>query len=253
MLPLPPQFTTVRSRRLFEEVCNQIRAQITSGVLKEGDKLPPERELATQFGISRSAVRAALRNLEFAGLIGLQKGVKGGSFVLSDEMGLVHSFQSMFDVGRLSFDELTEARIWLQDVVVNLAVLRMSDADIDLLDQDVRRTERALADGSAGLDPASTQDFYAILAEATGNRVLAMITRALSQMVYKAILPLRPPLNFDIVAVRERFIVQLRKRNAEAANTIMRDYLEFLHQHIIASNAPRAADHPSAASTLPPT
>ena len=91
-----PIFRPVKSRRLFEEVCEQVRNQIASGALKPGDKLPSERDLALQFDISRSAIREALRNLEFAGLVRLQKGVKGGSFVLGNEMGLVNSFENMF-------------------------------------------------------------------------------------------------------------------------------------------------------------
>ena len=76
-LVLPP-FGPVRTRRVFEDICDQIRGQVLGGILRPGDKLPAERELAEQFGVSRTAVREALRSLEIAGVVKLQKGVKGG-------------------------------------------------------------------------------------------------------------------------------------------------------------------------------
>tara|TARA_R110001606_G_scaffold232277_1_gene379797 strand:+ start:21624 stop:22340 length:717 start_codon:yes stop_codon:yes gene_type:complete len=226
-------FLPVQSRRLFEDVCDQIRAQIADGSLKSGDKLPAERDLAVQFGISRTAVREALRSLEFAGLIELKKGAQGGAFVLGTDMGLVLPFQSILDVGHLSLRELTDARIEIQDIVVRLACAHASIADFDALSADIERTRHHLENGTAGTDPSATQLFYSLLAEATGNRVLVVIVKALSQIVYQAIHPLHRPLNFDLVGVRTRFLDHMKTGDVEGARKIMRDYLEFLHQHIV--------------------
>jgi len=67
-------FDTVKSARLFEEICDQVRSRLSQGRIRPGDKLPPERTLADQFGVSRAAVREALRALEVSGLIELRKG-----------------------------------------------------------------------------------------------------------------------------------------------------------------------------------
>src|SRR5258708_20009789 len=77
-----PDFGPIKPKRVFEEICERIRNELSSGALRPGDKLPPERELAEQFGVSRTAVREAFRSLERSGLIGLQKGAKGGAFIL---------------------------------------------------------------------------------------------------------------------------------------------------------------------------
>src|SRR6476619_4824745 len=69
-----PTFEPIRTRRAFEEICDRIRAQIAAGKLRPGDKLPPERELALQLGVGRNALREALRSLEIAGIVRLQKG-----------------------------------------------------------------------------------------------------------------------------------------------------------------------------------
>src|SRR3972149_1337530 len=69
----------VRSTRIYEEIVRQIKALITEGKLRSGDQLPPERELAAEFKVSRTSVREALRTLESIGLIQIRPG--GGTFV----------------------------------------------------------------------------------------------------------------------------------------------------------------------------
>src|SRR6201986_5161850 len=76
-----PAFEPIRRRRAFEEVCETIRHQLSFRALRPGDKLPAERELAEQLGVSRSALREVLRTLELAGILELKKGIKGGAFV----------------------------------------------------------------------------------------------------------------------------------------------------------------------------
>src|SRR6201987_4139617 len=60
--PASPTFRPIHTRRAFEEICGRIREQLALGVLKPGDKLPPERDLAQQLGVSRNVLREALRS-----------------------------------------------------------------------------------------------------------------------------------------------------------------------------------------------
>lgn len=227
------RFRPVKSRRLFEEISEQVRDQIASGTLLPGDKLPAERELALQFGVSRAAVREALRSLEFAGLIRQHKGVKGGSFILGSEMGLVNSFDVMMSVGGLSFDELNQVRIEILDIVTRLAVHNHREVHLKALEKDVKRTEAHLRASEIASDPAITQNFYALLAEATGNRLLVAIVKALSQFLYKALSPPYPPVSLDLVVVRTQFLRSLALRDETRARAIMRDFLVRLHGYIM--------------------
>jgi DNA-binding FadR family transcriptional regulator len=122
-----PSFAPIKTQRTFEAVCEQIRAQLAAGTLKTGDKLPAERELAVEFQVSRSALREALRTLEMAGIIRNAKGVKGGSFIQAAEPDhIVQAMRDYVHLGKVTLDELTEARLATMDIIIRLACERAS-------------------------------------------------------------------------------------------------------------------------------
>src|SRR5437763_3651960 len=65
----PVEFQAVRKARRYQQVAEQVHRLISQGVLKPGDHLPPERELAAKFGVGRSSVRDAIRTLEVMGIV----------------------------------------------------------------------------------------------------------------------------------------------------------------------------------------
>ena len=75
------KYKAVRTARLYEQIVKQIEESIVEGVLKPGDQLPTERELAQQFGVSRTAVREAVKTLTEKGLVESHSG--RGTFVTS--------------------------------------------------------------------------------------------------------------------------------------------------------------------------
>ncbi len=99
--PLPRlQFSKVRRRRVFEEICDQIRRKLARGEFRPGDKLPTERELAAEFSVGRPAVREALRTLESSGVLVLKKGLKGGAFVREGDPTVVtQSIHDLLNLG----------------------------------------------------------------------------------------------------------------------------------------------------------
>ncbi|MBR9909266.1 MAG: FadR family transcriptional regulator [Gammaproteobacteria bacterium] len=222
-----PLFNPVGSRRIFEEVSEQITRQIANGTIAVGDKLPAERQLSEQFGISRAALREALRTLEFAGLIGQEKGVNGGSFILESEMGLLQPFQNMWQMDQLSFTDLMDARIEIQDIIIRLAVRKATERDFAVLDKDIARIKQHLKQDTH-IDHKSTQHFYTLLANIAGNRVFTMIVKALSEIVPKS-----PPLTPDIIRVREGFMTHFRARDLPQASGILRDHLVCLKEQAL--------------------
>ncbi|HXV97259.1 MAG TPA: GntR family transcriptional regulator, partial [Anaerolineae bacterium] len=75
-------YSTIYSSRLYEQITEQIQKLVMDGSLRPGDKLPPERELAERFGVSRTAVREAVKALREKGLVEIQPG--RGTFIIND-------------------------------------------------------------------------------------------------------------------------------------------------------------------------
>ena len=141
-------FVPIKHRRLSDQVSEQIQGRIASGELRSGDKLPPERELAETFGVSRGAVREALRSLERSGLVSLQAGARGGAFIGEGDPSLIgDSFRNLYQLGSVSLDELTEARLWLASTVVRIACARATDSDLDALAANVDEAEELIKAG----------------------------------------------------------------------------------------------------------
>src|SRR5687767_4518570 len=79
-----PAFRPVSTPRAFEAILLQLKEAIGAGHLRAGSRLPSERELASQFGVSRASVREALRVLEALGIVGTRRGADNGAVLLSE-------------------------------------------------------------------------------------------------------------------------------------------------------------------------
>lgn len=223
------QFGPIKSARLFEEICTQIRAQLSLGKIGPGDKLPAERDLAEQFGVSRSAVREALRALEVSGLIELRKGVKGGAFLLAESAPLTQSFENMLDLGRISMHDFTEARILITEVITRLACERGRKKDFDAIARNIDRLEQAIKNGEGYKDVSVITDFYDLLAVATGNQTLRFLSHGIAQLLSTLIAEKQPrPMN-DLVEKRREILKYLRARDADTAGRLLTEHLIRVH------------------------
>lgn len=230
--------TTVpkKSRRAFEDVAGQIRQQISAGQLKVGDKLAPERDLAKQFGVGRNAVREALRDLESKGILRLEPGRSGGSFIRQPNTSRVtHALTDLIDTGSISLTELTEARVLYMGLIVELACARATEADFQALEQNIDETDEFTRAGLIAQRTDRLGQFYTRLAESTENSVLVLIATSLSSIV-KRFLDLAPESRRGTldttVPSRRRFIRYLRARDVEKARHELNDHLVRLHRSL---------------------
>ncbi|NUZ06105.1 FadR/GntR family transcriptional regulator [Piscinibacter koreensis] len=232
---------SVRTPRIFEAICEQVRSQLSMGRLKPGDKLPAERELAVQFGSSRTAVREALRSLEIAGVIELRKGVKGGAFIREGDPAVVtRSFGDMVHLGRISLENLTESRVIIQDAVIRLACERGSDADFDALEESIARTERLTREKRWDERRVQLVSFYRVLAQATQNEVMVIMVDALTDIVLQVIARDSAVPKEDTVKVQRQIVECLRRRDADAAAALMSRHLKALHGHLFDAASQRS-------------
>lgn len=226
-----PAFMPVKTPRAFEVICEQIRAELATGALKAGDKLPSERDLAAQFQVSRNALREALRALEVSGIIRNAKGAHGGAFIQSaDPDRIVQAMQDYVHLGDITLNELTEARIALQDIIIRLACERAEERDYVELEAIIERT-RAAADVESRYQCAV--EFYEALAKITGNRIFGIFVDSLASILHEFITgPGYETLEETLFRSRQRLLRHLKARNADAAAEEMRQHLERVHRHV---------------------
>ena len=227
-------FRPIHTRRAFEEICERIREQLALGVLKPGDKLPPERDLAQQLGVSRNVLREALRSLEMAGVLRLQKGVKGGAFIQEGDTSRMNEvMRDMLSLGTISVRELSEARIHVLDLVVRLACANARQPDFAALEANIERTEVATREGRLLDRVECSREFYKLLAAATRNKVIAMIVASVTEIhmrfVYAKVAS-SGAATPRLVEKRRQFLSALRARDVSVAAQLMRSHLESVQQ-----------------------
>jgi len=163
------KYLPVQSERLYERIVEQIETAIVAGDLKVGEKLPPERELAAQFAVSRTAVREAVKILREKGFIEIHPG--RGTFVTNKAPNSMRqSFDSLIKFGPNDGSaNLVEVREILEPEIAALAATRMTDEFIADM-QEAVETMDAAPDMDVYVE--ADLDFHLALAEATQNPII---------------------------------------------------------------------------------
>lgn len=226
-------YRQVRVRRTFEEVALQLRTMLGDGTLRPGDRLPPERELSRRLGVSRSALREALRTLEIGGLLELRKGKTGGAFVTSgDPSVLSNGMRDLLTLGNLSFEELAEARLWIEELVVRIACKRATEADLQALEHNLRDAEALLGQGRYAEKTQANIEFHNILARATRNAILVMNVSTITEVMRGFAERVDEPTDLSMPE-RHRFIRALRARDEERAVKIILTMMRRWHRRFV--------------------
>lgn len=240
-----PVFRPIRSQRAFEEIASQIRTQLAEGKLRVGNRLPSERALAEQFGVSRNTLREALRSLEHAGLVRLQKGATGGAFITeASGDAIATGLLDMYHSGTISPEQLTEARIWLESVVVREACQRAKPEDIERLRENVRQAEEANARGDLDARAEINLEFHRILARMTGNPVVLIVMDSVLAVLRHFVQTIGPYENSFVLPSRKRFLKLMEARDAQGAISEMEASLKRLQRSYLSlakESAPAAA------------
>lgn len=212
---LPMDFSAIAPTRAVDEISAQVREMIAGGRLKPGDRLPSERDLSARLGVSRNTLREALRALEHAGIVEMRKGATGGAFVRFGSSGVIVSgMRDLYHLGAITPEQLTEARVWLSEVVVRVACERATDDDFAALEANIN----AVAKASEFDERARhNRQFHVLLAQATRNPILVITMEGIVEVFAHFIAQIGPSDNSFILPSRRRFLKHLRARDAAAA------------------------------------
>jgi len=221
----------VEAQRLYQHVAEQIGSLIHAGEFRDGDRLPPERELAKQLGVSRPVVREAMIALEIAGLVDVRGGA--GAFVKRARADASSLLAATADPGPGPFD-LIAARQMLEGEIAFTAASKVTQANLHSLTEAI---DQMRSDIEAGRDTRqSDRLFHLRVAELTGNGVLSGLVDGLWAHMLAPM--------FDVlgrhaglrgedrmtIADHERIVEALGRRDAEAARAAMRAHLAHVEE-----------------------
>jgi GntR family transcriptional regulator, transcriptional repressor for pyruvate dehydrogenase complex len=220
-----PIYKTVKTSRLYEQIVQQVEGSILKGQLKPGDQLPAERDLAQRFGVSRTAVREAVKTLREKGLVEAYSG--RGTFVTDGtSQAIRQSFDLMIRISQqVGSGNLVELRLVLEPELAGLAALRIDDQLLATMRESVAVMDRSLRDPDAFVE--ADLDFHLAIAEAVGNplilslldSIVGLLREQRSRIFNVAGGPERGQLH------HRRILAAIEQRDQEAAREAMRTHL----------------------------
>ena len=168
--------SAVRPPSQSQRVVDGVAGRIRSGVLKPGERVPPEPELMREFGVSRSVVREAVSRLQASGLVRTRQGV--GSFVLAEQPMSAPLQAAGVDLQLRQKLAMLELRLGLESDAAALAAARRSAEQLAAMDRalDDFDRQRDTGEGTAEADFR----FHELIAQATGNEYFVHVLRSLS-------------------------------------------------------------------------
>jgi GntR family transcriptional regulator, transcriptional repressor for pyruvate dehydrogenase complex len=230
-------YKAVRAARLYVQIVQQIEQSIVEGKLSPGDQLPTERELAQQFGVSRTAVREAVKTLTEKGLVESFSG--RGTFVTAPKAQSSHKpLDAFFQIGDLEDPaNLVELREIIEPEVTILAATRIEEQQLAMMREAVALMERSMKQPEAYIE--ADLDFHLALAEAAGNPLILSLLDSIVGVLRSQRLGI-----FGVDGGPERgqthhkrILEAIERRDPAAAREAMRAHLEQIRHDSAASAA----------------
>jgi GntR family transcriptional repressor for pyruvate dehydrogenase complex len=219
-------YKLVRTSRLYEQIVQQIEASIVKGDLKAGDQLPAERELAQRFGVSRTAVREAVKALREKGLVEAYSG--RGTFITDGTTQAVRqSLDLMVKIGQPEGStHLAEVRAILEPEIAGLAAVRIQEAELATMREAVAAMDRAGAKDPE-LYIEADLDFHLALAEGAANPlILSLLDSIVALLREQRLRIFRVPGGPERGQIHHKRILEaIERRDSEKAREAMRAHL----------------------------
>lgn len=225
MTTVKPEFEAVRKTKVYEQVAKQIERLIAEGLLKPGDKLPPERELVETFQVSRSSVRDAIRSLELVGLVEPRQGEGTVVREFSADL-LVNPLATVLAHKRELVDELLDVRKMIEPPLAARAARHASAEEIAYLEDILRRQKEKMDRGELAIEEDS--EFHYAVATAAQNSVVLKVLDVLMDLLRASrerSLQVSGRLRKSF-AGHQRILRAIKRHDATAAEAAMHRHIE---------------------------
>jgi GntR family transcriptional repressor for pyruvate dehydrogenase complex len=223
-------YKVVRTSRLYEQIVQQIEESVLNGSLKPGDQLPAERDLAQRLGVSRTAVREAVKTLREKGLVEAYSG--RGTFITDGtSQAARQSFDLMVKLGQQEGSpHLAELRLILEPGIAALAAARAGEEDLAAMREAVAVMDRAQKNPEVYIE--ADLDFHLALAEAAANPLILSLIDSIVGLLREQRIKI-----FNVEGGPERgqvhhkrILEAMERRDPEMARSAMRVHLEQVRQ-----------------------
>jgi GntR family transcriptional regulator, transcriptional repressor for pyruvate dehydrogenase complex len=221
----PRALRPLQRSRLYEQLVERLLALVHELDLKPGDRLPPERELAADLGVSRASVRQALVVLEVQGLVEVRH---GEGAVLLETTRQHEAIVSGVTAHRRRLPEVIEAREALEVQLASLAAQRRTPEDLDQIDRALAEMAAEVERGERGLD--GDERFHGAVTAAARSGLLADLMTEISAAIRESRVeslsqPERPR---QSLASHRRIAEAIRAGDADVAASAMREHIRLV-------------------------
>ena len=210
---------------LSEQVVEQLQELVVARQLHSGDRLPGERELCQQFGVSRTVIRQATTILAQRGILNVEPG--RGTFVsLPDQAHIALAIELYARARNIAQKSVVQVRRALEPEIAAVAAEHVRPEQIERLERYVAIMDDNLHDTNAYI--AADQEYHATLAEATGNELFSALTNVVVNLAQSTRRKM-----FDVIGAPFRgqeyhklILQRLRERDSEGARSAMFQHLQ---------------------------
>ncbi|SFR00202.1 FadR/GntR family transcriptional regulator [Desulfoscipio geothermicus] len=178
------EFKPIKTKKIYEEIIDQVKAMIGSGTLRPGDRLMSERELAEKLQVGRSAVREAFRVMEAMGILKIKPGE--GTYISEQSVeSLVSSFSPVLLADRENAREFMELRRILEVEAAGLAAQRRSPEQLEAIRQALEQVQHDVEQGNLGGE--ADLRFHFAIAEAARNSFLLKLMNTVGDIMSRVL------------------------------------------------------------------
>jgi len=229
--PAEPVFKPIRLERISHKVASQLKKAISDGIFRAGDRLPSERELAEQMGVSRPSIREAIQQLELQGIVEI---VHGGGTVVKNitEREIQKPMEIFIGDDKQRVLELTEVRSYMEPLAARQAATNRTEEELERIRYYLEEMEQDFEKGLIRYE--IDFQFHTEIAAAAHNMIFLHLMSSIYQLI-----------NYSIKIHREQMFVSkeaqervlnhhlrvfkaIQNKDPEAAEAAMKDHLQFV-------------------------